>query len=88
MGDLPALGGGQFGRANIESAINLDRIAIDNFAAELLGNIEGQLAFAGRSGAENDKERFHAGGGGLQRFVFFTPEQEISGNDGAICNIV
>ena len=52
VGNTAPLGGRQFGGADIEVAIHLQRIAVDDFAVELLGNHKCQIALsrAGRTG--------------------------------------
>jgi len=46
-----ALGGTRFGRGDIEAAIDLQRVAADEFAAERLGKFdrEGRLTAGGRT---------------------------------------
>jgi hypothetical protein len=63
MRDSAALNRRKFGRADVETAIDLDRITIYNFAGELLGEIKRQFALAGRSGTENDQERLYRSNG-------------------------
>jgi hypothetical protein len=50
MRNITALGEGQLGSADIEVAIDLQRVAIDDFSVELLGNEERQIALSGPGG--------------------------------------
>ena len=51
MGEAATFGGGRFGRPDVQAAINLHRIDGNDFAAELFGEQQGDLGFAGRGGA-------------------------------------
>jgi hypothetical protein len=57
MRDSSLFSHGSFGGANIEIAINLDGVAIDDFSVELTRQVNGQAGFSGSRGAENDNER-------------------------------
>lgn len=50
MRDAPAVGWREFGRPDVEPAIDLERVAVDDLAIELLGQMEAKLALAGAGG--------------------------------------
>jgi hypothetical protein len=56
MADTGALGLGNFGGADGESAVELERIAIDDFAVELGGEAHRERAFPG-SGGPDDRDQ-------------------------------
>ena len=55
--NILALGGGNFRRSDIETAIQLERIAVHDFAAEGTRNMHSESAFPGAGGADNGYER-------------------------------
>jgi tetratricopeptide (TPR) repeat protein len=59
MGDAGAFGGGQFGGADVQPAVELERIAVDDFAAEGRGEAESEGGFAGGGGPEYGNQRPH-----------------------------
>ncbi len=61
MRPLGALGGGRFGGADVEAAIDLHRVVIDDLAVERLCETEGELGFSAACGAGNDRERHTLG---------------------------
>jgi len=63
VGDESAFGGAGFGGQDVESAVELEGVGIDDFTADVAGQCEGGRAFAGGGGAD-DKEG--AGGDGLE----------------------
>src|ERR1019366_1316964 len=53
MRNTAALADGQFGSADIEVAIDLQGVAVDDFSVELFGNQERQMALSGPGGTGN-----------------------------------
>ena len=53
MRDLAALGGRCFGGADIEPAIDLYGVVVDDLAVEFRGQMEGQRALTASGGAED-----------------------------------
>jgi hypothetical protein len=51
MRDAAALGHGDLGGGDFNVPVNLDRIAIDDFAAQTVGQCNSQTALAGCSGS-------------------------------------
>lgn len=44
--DSPAFGKREFGGSNIEMAINLNRVTVDDFAAKAFGNMKGEFGLS------------------------------------------
>ena len=51
-----AVGGGEFGGADVEAAEDLEGVGVEDFAVEAAGEGEGEIAFAGAGGADNCEE--------------------------------
>jgi hypothetical protein len=49
----------RFRRQNIEAAINLKGIGIDDFGIELFGKLDRERSFPDRSGTNDEKRAFH-----------------------------
>ena len=47
VGYAPTSGSGKLGRADVETAIELERVAIDDFTAELFSDGQGKIALPG-----------------------------------------
>ena len=58
MWDSAAFGGWNFRGGNLDPLVNLNRIAVDDFAVELEGKFDGERAFSGSSGANDGEDRF------------------------------
>src|SRR5579862_7667082 len=57
VGSATSLLGGGLGRADVELAVHRHRIAVDDFAVELLSERQRQRRFATRRGAEDYHQR-------------------------------
>lgn len=47
---------GRFGRADVESTIELEGIAIDDLSRKFYTNLQGECAFSGACGSGNDNQ--------------------------------
>ena len=56
MGYAAAFGRRDFRSGDLNALVNLDRIAIDDFAVELQGEFDCQRAFSGSSWTNNGEE--------------------------------
>ena len=75
MGNSAAFGQRQFGRADIEVAIHLQGVAVDNFAVELFRDQKCEIALSG-SGGTGDCNQWSFGcvcGYGVRDFCGQTP---------------
>ena len=57
MGDAPPSGERELRRPNIEMAVHLQRIAIDDFAIEMLCQVKSQIALPGTSWTDYRNQR-------------------------------
>ena len=58
MGDAEAFGSGQFGGADIKIAEDLNGVAVEDFALEAAGDVEGESALPGSGGpGDGDQTR-------------------------------
>ncbi len=60
MWNTTALPFRQLGGADIEMAVDLQGVAVDDFAMEILGNLKGQVALSG-PGRAGDCNQWHIG---------------------------
>ncbi len=56
MGKRGAVGEGEFGGTDIEAAVDLKGVAVDDFAIEVAGQGDGEGAFAGTGGSDDGEE--------------------------------
>ena len=56
-----AVGGAGLRRAEVEPAVDLERVGADDLAAELRGELHGERALAGGGGADDGEDRLHGG---------------------------
>ena len=54
--DAGAVGGGGFGGADVEAAIDGDGVAGEDFGVEAFGEVEGEGGFSAGGGADDDEE--------------------------------
>ncbi len=57
MGDAASFAGGRLRRTDVEAAIKLDRVVVDDLAAQTLGETDRQLALARRRRPQHGDER-------------------------------
>jgi hypothetical protein len=63
MRDAGPLSGGSFRGADVEAAVDLKGIAIDDFAMTVAGEGESEVAFAGGCGSADDEKGMKSAGG-------------------------
>ena len=56
-----AVGGAGLRRAEVEPAVDLERVGADDLPAELRGELHRELALAGGGGADDGEDRLHGG---------------------------
>ena len=57
MWNARAFADGQFGGADIQAAVELQRVAVHHFAAEFEGQLDRKVALAGAGGADQTNQR-------------------------------
>jgi len=50
---------GRFGRADVEAAVELEGITVDDLAQKLFGNAESEFGFAGAGGTDDGDQGLH-----------------------------
>lgn len=59
MRDAVAFGGRGFGRADVETAVELERVAVHQLARVELGQVNGEIGLTGSRGASDDQKWMH-----------------------------